>query len=260
MIRNFQFNRKFMLSINELKFLRSLKQKKVRREYRCFIVEGTKSVWEVLHSDFVVKAVYATPQWVEQHPNFQHDIHLVSEKECEQISALTTSPRIFALVEMRNEEQAFSAINHSKILLLDDVKDAGNFGTIIRTADWFGLDAIVCSENTVELYNPKTLQASMGSFTRVPIFTFNLIDFIQKHADIYTFFGAYMAGETIYNVTFPQYSAIVLGSESFGISPHLSAAIQTKISIPIGNKQRKRLPESLNVSLAAAIVCYEMMR
>ena len=249
-----------MLSHNELKFLRSLKQKKVRKEFRCFIVEGTKSVREVLHSDFRVKSVYATQQWLEQHPNFHHDIHLVSEKECEQISSLTTTPRIFALVEMLADERAFSASDYKKILVLDDVKDAGNFGTIIRTADWFGIDAIVCSENTVELHNPKTLQASMGSFTRIPIFTFNLMDFIQKYSDVYTFFGAYMEGETIRNVDFPEYSAIVLGSESFGISPQLSVEIKNKISIPIGNPNRKRLPESLNVSLAAAIVCYEIKR
>ena len=247
-----------MLSHNELKFLRSLKQKKVRKEYGCFIVEGTKSVWEVLHSDFHVKAVYATPQWMEQHPKFYHDIHLVSTKECEQISALTTTPHIFALVEMLDEQRSFSASDCKKILILDDIKDAGNFGTIIRTADWFGMDAIICSENTVELYNPKTLQASMGSFTRVPIFSFNLMNFLQKYSDVYTFFGAYMEGEPIGNVNFPQYSAIVLGSESFGISPQLSAEIKNKISIPMGNSQRKRSPESLNVSLAAAIVCYEL--
>jgi len=112
----------------------------------------------------------------------------------------------------------------------------------------------------VELYNPKTLQASMGSFTRVPIFTFNLMDFVQKHAETYTFFGAYMEGESIGNVDFTEYSAIVLGNESVGISPQLSAEIKTKISIPMGNPQRKHRPESLNVSLAAAIFCYEMMK
>ena len=251
-----------MLSNNELKFLRSLKQKKVRREYRCFIVEGKKSVWEVLHSDFHfhVKAVYATQQWMERHPTFYHDIHLVSEKECEQISTMTTPPRIFALVEMLDEGRLFSASDCKKILLLDEVKDAGNFGTIIRTADWFGIDAIICSENTVELYNPKTLQASMGSFTRVPIFTFNLMDFFQKHSEIYTFFGAYMEGENVRNVNFPEHAAIVLGNESLGISPQLSAEINAKISIPLYNSQRKHRPESLNVSLAAAIICYEMMK
>ena len=220
-----------MLSQNELKFLRSLKQKKFRKEYRCFIVEGTKSVWEVLHSNFHVKAVYATQQWIEQHPKFHHDIHLVSEKECEQISALTTTPRIFALVEMLEEQRMFSVSDCKKILLLDDIKDAGNFGTIIRAADWFGIDAIICSENTVELYNPKTLQASMGSFTRVPIFSFNLMDFFRKYSDVYTFFVACMEGETIRNVDFPEYSAVVLGSESFGISPQLLDVIKNKICI-----------------------------
>ena len=249
-----------MLSNNELKFLRSLKQKKFRREHRCFIVEGTKSVWEILHSDFRVKAVYATPQWMERHPKFRHDTHLVSEKECEQISSLTTTPHTFALVEMPNGQPVFSATDHKKVLLLDDVKDAGNLGTIIRTADWFGVDAVICSENTVELYNPKTLQASMGSFTRVPVFTFDLLDFLREHADAYTFFGTYMEGEPVGGVAFPPYSAVVLGNESLGISPALSAEIGKRISIPIGETRRKSHPESLNVSMAAAIICYEMSK
>ena len=249
-----------MLSNNELKFLRSLKQKKVRKEYRCFLVEGTKSVYEVLHSDYCVKAVYATQQWIDKHPKFQCDIHLVSEKECEQISSFTTSPHIFALVEMLDKERLFSALNYKKILVLDDVNDAGNFGTIIRTADWFGIHAIVCSEKTVELHNPKTIQASMGSFTRMPIFSFNLLDFFKKYSNIYTFYETDMEGENIRNISFSEYSAVVLGSESFGISPQLSAEIKTKISIPLGDANRKHLPESLNVSLAAAIVCYEMFK
>jgi len=249
-----------MLSHNEFKFLRSLKQKKFRREYRCFIVEGKKLVREVLHSSFRVKSVYATQQWLDQHATFYHDIHLISEKECRQISSLTNAPQVFALVQMPDKEPVFSASDCKKILLLDSLQDAGNFGTIIRTADWFGIDAVVCSPNMVEVYNPKTLQASMGSFTRIPVFRFDLTAFFQEYANVYTFFAACMEGESIRNVNFPQYSAVVFGSESFGISPELSAQIQRKITIPEGNPHRRRQPESLNVSLAAAVVCYEVMR
>jgi len=163
-------------------------------------------------------------------------------------------------VEMLDEEREFTPADYKKILLLDDVKDAGNLGTIIRTADWFGIDAIVCSETAVELYNPKTLQASMGSFTRVPVFYFNLEEFIQKHQNIYSFFCSETKGKSIQNLSFPEYSAIVLGSESFGISSQILDVVEDKICIPLGKKKRKHRPESLNVSQAAAVVCYEMMK
>jgi len=249
-----------MLSTNELKFLRSLQQKKYRKEYQQFLVEGTKSVLEVLQSDYAVKEVYATQQWLDKHPDFSMEVYLVSPKECERISSFTTSPEVFALVKMK-EEEVFPADKYKKILLLDGIKDAGNFGTIIRTLDWFGIHGVVCSEDTVELYNPKTIQASMGSFTRVNVFYRDLNTFILENKDNYTFFGTFMEGENIRNTVFPEYSAIVLGSESIGISDKIVNLINEKISIPRGEcENEKNKAESLNVSLATAIVCYELAR
>jgi TrmH family RNA methyltransferase len=247
--------------VSELKFLRSLQQKKYRKEHRCFLVEGTKLVNEILESDFVVKKVYATREWMDKHPDFSQEIELVSEKECERISSLSSAPAVFALVEMK-PELPFSADHNKKLLVLDGIKDNGNFGTIIRTADWFGIECIVCSEDTVELYNPKTIQATMGSFTRVNIYTCNLSDFMLKYAGIYSFIGAYMEGNSIREYVFPEYSAIVLGNESTGISSELSSLIQERIAIPLGikNKLSKLQPESLNVSVSAAIICYELMK
>jgi TrmH family RNA methyltransferase len=247
--------------LNELKFLRSLQQKKYRKEHRCFLVEGTKSVKEILESTFVVKQVYATRQWLDKHPDFSCNVQLVSEKECERISSLSSTPAVFALVEMK-VELPFSPKHYKRLLLLEGIKDAGNFGTIIRTADWFGVQCIICSEDTVELYNPKTIQAAMGSFTRVNIYTYHLCDFIRNYSTIYSFMGAFMEGNSIREYAFPEYTAIVLGNESTGISSDVCDLVHEKITIPLGNKNRVSalFPESLNVSVSAAIICYELTK
>ena len=249
------------MTLNELKFLCSLQQKKFRKEHRCFLVEGGRSVKEVLQSDYTVKQVYATHEYLNRHPDFSHEICFVSEKESERISSFTTPPDIFALVEMK-PETAFSVGKHKKILLLDGIQNAGNVGTIIRTADWFGIQCVICSEDTAELYNPKTIQATMGSFTRVEVHTENLCDFIKTHENTYAFIGAFMDGQTIGEYSFPEYSAIVLGKESTGISPEVADLIQEKITIPRGKEDGKRefLPDSLNVSLSSAIICYELAK
>ena len=246
------------MTTNELKFLRSLQQKKYRKEHQCFLVEGTKSVEEVLQSNYKVKGVYATKQWTDKHPNFLHEVFIISEKECERISSLSTPPSVFALVEMKNS----SPVSPKKLLLLDGIKDSGNFGTIIRTADWFDIRCIICSEDTVELYNPKTIQASMGSFTRVDIHTCNLCEFIKKYSDTYTFIGAFMEGVSVCEYSFPEYSAVVFGSESTGISDEVSSLIHEKITINRGNGNEidKPMAESLNVSISSAIVCYELTK
>jgi TrmH family RNA methyltransferase len=247
--------------LSELKFLRSLHRKSNRREHRCFLLEGTKLVKEILESDFVVKQLYATRQWLTKHPDFSYNVQIVSEKECERISFLTSPPAVFALVEMK-PECPFSPERYRKLLLLDEIKDAGNFGAIIRTADWFGIEGIVCSENTVELYNPKTIHATMGSFTRVNIYTYNLCDFIREYAAKYAFIGAFMEGKPVQEYVFPEYSAIVLGNESRGISFEVSSLIEEKLTIPQRNQNRisELFPESLNVSISAAIICYELTK
>jgi TrmH family RNA methyltransferase len=250
------------MTLNELKFLRSLQQKKFRREHQCFLVEGSKSVKEVLQSDYTVRQVYATRQYLEKHPDFSYEVQLVSEKESERISSLFTAPDVFALVEMKSEIP-FSAEQYKKILLLDEIQDSGNVGTIIRTADWFGIQCVICSENTAELYNPKTIQASMGSFTRVDIYTFNLCEFIETYENTHTFIGTFMEGQSIREYSFPECSAIVLGKESTGISSEVANLIREKITIPRGNESRNTqssLPDSLNVSSSSAIICYELTK
>ena len=249
------------MTLNELKFLCSLQRKKFRREHRCFVVEGGRSVREVLQSNYTVRQVYATKQYLERHPDFLHEVSIVSEKESERISSLFTAPDIFALVEM-NPETPFPSGHYKKLLLLDGIQNAGNVGTIIRTADWFGIQCVICSEDTAEFYNPKTIQATMGSFTRVEVYTADLCEFIKKHENTYTFIGTFMDGQPIGKYSFPEYSAIVFGKESTGISPKVSSLIREKVSIPRGNEERETeiLPDSLNVSLSSAIICYELKK
>ena len=244
------------MTLNELKFLRSLQQKKYRKLHCCFLVEGSKSVREVLQSDYAVKQVYASKQYMEKHPNFFRETCLVSHKECEQISSFSATPEVFALVEMK-PKICFSAEQHKRLLLLDGIQNGGNVGTIIRTADWFGIQCVICSEDTAELYNPKTLQATMGSFTRVDVHTFNLCEFITAHQHIYSFIGTFMDGQSVRNYSFPEHSAIILGKESTGISTEVAHLIREKITVQHGNTNRKSFPDSLNVSLSSAIICYE---
>ena len=249
------------MTLNELKLLSSLQHKKFRKEHRCFLVEGFKSVREVLQSNFTVKQIYTTKEYMVKHTDFLHDACLISEKESERISSFITTPDIFALVEMK-PETPFPIGQYKKILLLDGIQNSGNVGTIIRTSDWFGIQCIVCSEDTAELYNPKTIQATMGSFTRVDVYTANLHKFIKAHESTYSFIGACMNGKDIRKYSFPDYSAIILGKESTGISPEIIGLIQQKITVLRGseNQEGKSLPDSLNVSLSAAIICYELMR
>lgn len=244
-----------MLSKNELKFLRLLQQKKYRKEHQLFLVEGTKSIMEVLQSDFVVKDVFATLDWMQANPDkINRDIKQVTNRECEQISSLQTTPEIFALVEMK--ENQFLTFPQ-KFLILDDIKDAGNLGTLIRTADWFGIESIVCSEHTVELYNPKTIQASMGSFAHVNLFYTDLINFIDQLPDGYIVYGTFLEGKDLREINFSPKSIVVIGNESNGISDRITTHIQEKIYIA-GHANHPM--DSLNVGSATAIVCYELMK
>ncbi len=249
-----------MLTNNEIKLLRKLKQKKFRDEYQLFIVEGKKSVSEVVNNHFPVQNVYATHKYLAEIENIFPQVELITKTQSEQISAMSTDPEIFALVQMP-AKKTFQADSYDKILVLDAVRDAGNLGTIIRTADWFDIHCIVCSSDCVDLYNPKTIQSSMGSFTRVDVFYSPLTDFILQNKQNYRFYGTFMEGDAIGEIKFAEKTAIVLGSESHGISPEVAALLDEKISIPmVGKSDRSEKPESLNVSISAAVCCYELSK
>lgn len=240
-----------MISINQKKYVNSLKQKKFRTEHSVFVIEGVKMVDELLLSDFEVEAIFATSDWVGNNPNY--DCLEVSEKELNQISSLKTPNEVLAIVKQR--ETSLNDVSNQLTIALDKVQDPGNLGTIIRTIDWFGITNIVCSEDSVDVYNSKVMQATMGSFFRMNILYTNLSEFFLLNKDL-AVYGALLEGDNIYDKELKSKGAVILmGNESKGISDEITPFITDKISIPKFGEA-----ESLNVATATAILCSEFAR
>ncbi|MFA7445820.1 MAG: RNA methyltransferase [Flavobacteriaceae bacterium] len=236
-----------MVSKNQIKRIISLQQKKYRKESGLFFVEGRKVIQELLDSDFILEELFVTE------PLFGHipQQTLISTSDLKKISALTNPNNCLAVFRMPEPKK----INEQGIILaLDKIRDPGNLGTIIRLCDWFGITDLVCSEDTVDLYNPKVLQATMGSITRVNVSYVNLSAFLTETK--LPVFGTFMEGKNLYKSQLPQKGIIVLGNEANGISAEIEQLITDKITIPrFGNPT-----ESLNVATATAIVLSEFRR
>ncbi|WP_417856611.1 TrmH family RNA methyltransferase [Xanthomarina gelatinilytica] len=238
-----------MLSKSQIKTITSLKQKKYRLQQGLFVAEGVKTINELLASQFSLLQLYTTN-------SFKIDANLetvVSENELKKISFLKTPNTALAIFKIPEPK----AINTNQLLVaLDNVRDPGNLGTIIRLCDWFGIRDLVCNIETVDCYNPKVVQATMGSISRVNVSYLNLTDFLKTtHMPI---FGAFMEGDNIYKSQLPNKGILVLGNEANGISREIEQVITTKISIPrFGQLQST---ESLNVATAAAILLSEFRR
>ena len=245
-----------MISKSQISFIKSLHQKKIRKEHGLFIVEGLKSIQEFINSEYVVDSVYCTENLMPKLDNLSRKIKPVgiTESELSRISALSTPQAILAIVQIPQQTDLnIKKLDGSFILALDGVQDPGNLGTIIRTADWFGLNTILCSKDTAEVYNPKVVQASMGSLSRVNIIYTDLGDvFSQINIPVY---GALLDGKSIYETDFGQEGIILLGNEGNGISEDLIEKINYPITIPRYGKA-----ESLNVAISASIFCSELRR
>jgi len=239
-----------MIVKNQIKLIKSLHQKKYRNQHGLFFAEGLKIVKELLNSDFEVHKVYATEEEVVVVS--EEKFELVSESELKKITALATPNKVLGVFQIPIVKEIDF---QDWIVVLDDVRDPGNLGTIIRLCDWFGIRHLVCSSNTVDCYNPKTLQATMGSISRVNIGYTNLPNFLNNaYVPIY---GAFMEGETVYEAKLPSTGILVMGNEAKGISEEVKACVSKKISIPQFGKQ---ITESLNVATASAILLNEIRR
>ncbi|WP_373518400.1 TrmH family RNA methyltransferase [Pricia sp.] len=239
-----------MVSKNQIKLVKSLQQKKYRNQHGLFVVEGVKTVRELLDSEFKGYAIFTTD--VSVFDDQDEAIESVTEAELRKMSGLTTPNTVLGVFEMAEA----GIIDFSDwILAVDDVRDPGNLGTMIRLCDWFGIEHLICSENTVDCYNPKTLQASMGSIARVQVGYTDLEDFLRKTG--LPIFGAFMEGQTIYQTKMPEKGILVVGNESTGISPEVQALVSKKICIP---QFGKKTAESLNVATATAILLNEIRR
>ena len=240
-----------MISKKELKFIKSLKIKKYRTAEKCFLVEGEKNVLEVLKADYKIKRLLVTEDFIDKNETeitFSYDI--VSEKELVTTSSLMSNDQALAVVEMR----AFSMSDlnlDNRIFVLDGIQDPGNLGTIIRTLDWFGFDQLVCSEDTVDQFNPKVVGAAMGSFARLKLVYCDLQKFLKEYNGIKI--GAQMNGTGIGELSKVNRCAVVLGSESHGISRPVQNFLDHSVAIPkIGRA------ESLNVGVATGILCHAL--
>ena len=245
-----------MISKSQISFIKSLHQKKIRKEQGLFIVEGLKSIQEFINSEYLVDSVYCTENLMPKLDNLSRKIKPVgiTESELSRISALSTPQAILAVVQIpKHTEINIKKLDRSFFLALDGVQDPGNLGTIIRTADWFGLNTILCSMDTAEVYNPKVVQASMGSLSRVNIIYTDLgVLFSQINIPVY---GALLDGKSIYETDFGQAGIVLLGNEGNGISKELLEKINYPITIPRFGKA-----ESLNVAISASIFCSELRR
>lgn len=238
-----------MLSKNQIKLITSLKQKKQRQQHGLFVVEGVKTIKELLNSHYELYAVYTTETF-----NSDADKEfLISETDLKRISFLTTPNTALAIFKISAQRPIKT---NGLIVALDAVQDPGNLGTIIRLCDWFGIKYLVCSNETVDCFNPKVIQATMGSIARVNISYVDLVNFLKTTNS--PVFGAFMEGKNIYKSKLPCEGILVMGNEANGISKAVETLITEKISIPrFGDLQ---VTESLNVATATAILLSEFRR
>jgi len=236
--------------------LRALQQKKYRQEQGLFFVEGAKNTMELLHSDFEIEVVFATESFYKENEPW-----LAGQRfRCEEASSddlvragtFASNKAALAVAKTKNCPE-FIAQPHEWVLVLDDLRDPGNLGTLLRVADWYGLTKVICSETTADFYNPKVLMASMGSFARMQVWYQSLPDFLSQTDR--PIVGTFLGGETLHGFAFPAGGFLVIGNESNGISAEVEAVVTQKITIP-----RFGGAESLNAGVAAAVVLDNLRR
>ncbi|WP_336733587.1 TrmH family RNA methyltransferase [Chryseobacterium sp. VD8] len=240
-----------MLTAHTIKILQSLDKKKFRQKYNLFLVEGNKIIRELPDSRFKIKEIFSTdPQKLDR---MEAPVTHISENELKKISFLQ-NPKDSVAVCYLNPEQKTEDRNLQ--LVLDGIQDPGNLGTMIRLADWFGIEQIICSEDTVDFYNPKVIMASMGSFTRVNIIYTNLTEYLSETENINI--GTDMDGENIYAFERPEKMNLILGNEGNGMRPETEKRLHKSVMIPRFGKSQST--ESLNVSMAAGIILGQLFR
>ena len=240
-----------MVSKNQIKLITSLQQKKYRKQEQLFFAEGVKVVQELLNSNFELQDLFTTKQDFLTVP--KNKVHAISEPELKKISALTTPNTCLAVFKIPKVKEM---VEKGLIVALDDVRDPGNLGTIIRLCDWFGIETLFCSEESVDIYNPKVVQATMGSISRVNVVYGNLETFLSQTK--LPVFGTFMDGNNIYQEELPKEGIIIMGNEANGISTSVEKLVSERIAIPrFGNLQ---VTESLNVATATAIILSEFKR
>lgn len=249
------------LSKAKTSIINSLSMKKFRMEHNLFIAEGHKIVSELITSDLNIKYLIYNEE--KEIPSLTGDfeVFITNDSGMKKISNLKTPSSILAVVEIRTLTLDCESFKNKLTMCVDDIQDPGNLGTIIRICDWFGIENLICSNNSADLYNPKVIQATMGAFLRVNVFYEDLEVFIPRYSRItsHKCFGTFLEGDNIYKTELPEAGLFVLGNEGRGISPEIESKLDSKLFIPPFSVGRTHA-ESLNIASAASIVCSEFRR
>ena len=245
-----------MITKNQIKYINSLQQKKFRLEHQSFVVEGAKSVIELLKSDFEIELLFITKSFFEDNEallqNYSIEPELVEANHLEKVGSFSSNNAALAVVKTK-ENVELLVKGKEFALVLNDIRDPGNLGTIIRIADWYGITKIICSNSTVDIYNPKVINSTMGSFTRISLYYTDLEIFIKNQS--VNIYGTLLDGENIHQTKFSDSGYIVIGNEANGISEEITKLITHKITIP-----RFGGAESLNAGIATAVVLDNVFR
>ncbi len=247
-----------MLTKNEIKYIHSLKLKKNRKQSGEFVAEGVKLILDLLQSGMEVKKLFTTETSLFDAYN-DIIIEEITQKELSRLSNQNNPNKAIALFSIPTNHFSEKLLEKDWILALDGINDPGNLGTIIRTADWFGFKHILCSSDCVDAYNPKVVQASMGSLARVQLHYMELQDELPAFAKKTSILGSFMDGESIEEYTFPKNGILLIGNEANGISDEIAAIVHKKLSIPSFSLSQTKA-ESLNAAVATAIFCYSIKK
>lgn len=252
-----------MISKSTIKLIKSLAQKKFRTKEKLFLVEGDKNVLETLKSNYSVRQIFATKSFILKYAKDcrkANELIEVEYSDLNKASLLKTPQNSLAICELPQQQDFPKKTSNNLSIYLDDIQDPGNLGTIIRICDWFNIEYLFCSPNTVDMYNPKVIQSSMGSFCRIKSYEapFKEIEKFSATENI-PIYGAFLEGENIYKQSLPQKAILVMGNEGNGIQKEIEKKITNKVCIPEFSIE-KNGAESLNVSVATSIICSEFKR
>lgn len=250
----------FMISKSHIKLINALRLKKYRKKNALFVVEGPKMLQELLQTNLQIEKIFALPDWLQKNQHLlnahQHKLVAISAKELSKIAHLTTPNQVLAIVDIPRNDIDEQVLIQNYHLALDNIRDPGNLGTIIRMADWFGIPYIFCTPSCVDAYNPKVVQASMGSIYRIKLIYTDLGKLFGQYPQI-PVFGALLKGKNVFETDFFNYKNgfLLIGSESHGIQENLMSYIHQPITI-----LRYGQAESLNAAMAAGIICAAVKR
>lgn len=248
-----------MISKNQIKYIHSLETKKGRNKENAFVAEGPKVVADLM-AFMQPQMIVATEEWYRANPTVSNGngCFVVTEDELRKVSFLQHPQQVLAVFPIKDKQKE-AVVEKKLYLALDGVQDPGNLGTIIRIADWFGIMRIFCSRDTADVYNPKVIQATMGSVARVDVVYVDLAELFGSLPDGYPVYGTFLDGEDIYKKTLTSHGIIVMGNEGKGISSAIGELVNNRLLIPNFPKGRDTA-DSLNVAIATAITCSEFRR